>query len=568
MATALKLKKDINKLKAALRSKATPKSFIPKLKSQLEKAEADYESVKAGKKAAPKKASKQVKSTMDKLKAIVKKKKYGAYRAQGVDLKKDADRPALPTGKRISKNGNTYYEYRANRIDVKQPPKRYPKLEDGGEIKNQYEGKSASEVWNSLTKSQRVHFLVDHKDHIYKYGVLYKSKEEREELANKKYDELSRDLKLAISDHVEDGQYGKGGYMAGGGDLSSIKKKYEENEDSNAHSENVVLLAKHFGTKEELAEAKKILSLHEKEGHLSSENGKKRQALHLKLIEKASEEMNKQGIEFAKGGETKPYIIWVSKDGEKREFYGTYKSQRAAEMAMNKLWDNGDYKAMGNKPKDMYEKEGFYKDGGYLAVGGMTAGRWYTDKNGEELRFIGKIESGEYKDKLLFSDGEKKVYRTLEDFEGGRPKENKLFGLFEDGGMTPLDVNNQIWEITARIAELGNVNTQAAYEETKKLMEMRAALQARALHLADAKMAKGGELHRTEDMAAKGMFVKSEFTEILDESVSHLYQGLNQLDLAIRYLEVSGQGGAVSAFKKEVNYDALSDSIKKIEEKV
>jgi hypothetical protein len=427
MATALKLKKDINKLKAALRSKATPKSFIPKLKSQLEKAEADYESVKAGKKAAPKKASKQVKSTMDKLKAIVKKKKYGAYRAQGVDLKKDADRPALPTGKRISKNGNTYYEYRANRIDVKQPPKRYPKLE-------------------------------------------------------------------------------KGGYMAGGGDLSSIKKKYEENEDSNAHSENVVLLAKHFGTKEELAEAKKILALHEKEGHLSSENGKKRQALHLKLIEKASKEMSKQGIEFAKGG--------------------------------------------------------------YMAVGGMTAGRWYTDKNGEELRFIGKIESGEYKDKLLFSDGQKKVYRTLEDFEGGRPKENKLFGLFEDGGMTPLDVNNQIWEITARIAELGNVNTQAAYEETKKLMEMRAALQARALHLADAKMAKGGELHRIEDKAAKGMFVKSEFTEILDESVSHLYQGLNQLDLAIRYLEVSGQGGAVSAFKKEVNYDALSDSIKKIEEKV
>ena len=89
MATALKLKNDINKLKAALRSKATPKSFIPKLKSQLDKAEADYESVKAGKKSAPK-AGKQVKSTMDKLKAIIKKKKYGAYRAQGVDLKKDA----------------------------------------------------------------------------------------------------------------------------------------------------------------------------------------------------------------------------------------------------------------------------------------------------------------------------------------------------------------------------------------------------------------------------------------------------------------------------------------------
>jgi hypothetical protein len=95
--------------------------------------------------------------------------------------------------------------------------------------------------------------------------------------------------------------YAKGGYMAKGG-LASVKKKYEENEDENAHSENVVLLAKHFGTKEELAEAKKILALHEKEGSLSSENGKKRQELHLKLIEKARKEMSKEGISFAKGG--------------------------------------------------------------------------------------------------------------------------------------------------------------------------------------------------------------------------------------------------------------------------
>jgi len=94
----------------------------------------------------------------------------------------------------------------------------------------------------------------------------------------------------------------KGGYMAKGGDLSSIKKKYEENEDENAHSENVVLLAKHFGTKEDLAKAKEILALHEKEGSLSSENGKKRQELHLKLIDKARAEMDKQGIEFEKGG--------------------------------------------------------------------------------------------------------------------------------------------------------------------------------------------------------------------------------------------------------------------------
>jgi hypothetical protein len=77
---------------------------------------------------------------------------------------------------------------------------------------------------------------------------------------------------------------------------------------------------------------------------------------------------------FAKGGELTPYIIWVSKDGEKREMFGEYKSKRAADMKMNKLWESGEYKTMGNKPKSMYEKEGFYKDGGMMAEGGKTIG--------------------------------------------------------------------------------------------------------------------------------------------------------------------------------------------------
>jgi hypothetical protein len=49
------------------------------------------------------------------------------------DIERDAGRPALPKGKRIAKkSGKTYYENRENRIDRKQPPKRYPKLEKGG----------------------------------------------------------------------------------------------------------------------------------------------------------------------------------------------------------------------------------------------------------------------------------------------------------------------------------------------------------------------------------------------------------------------------------------------------
>jgi hypothetical protein len=62
-------------------------------------------------------------------------------------LKKDAGEGAMKTGRRVSKGlksnqwgdkssnkGNVYYEYRPNRLDVKQPKKRqtYPKLADGG----------------------------------------------------------------------------------------------------------------------------------------------------------------------------------------------------------------------------------------------------------------------------------------------------------------------------------------------------------------------------------------------------------------------------------------------------
>jgi hypothetical protein len=283
MATAATIKKNIAKLEAALKSKATPKTLKPKLEAQLVKSKAELSGIKKGTK--PKTSStKSTQTALQKLKEMVNKnKKFKTYKGAGVDLEKDADRPALKTGKRTAKkSGNTYYEYRANRIDVKQPPKKYPKLEkggymadggttssfsnarllgresqdfekearkyagadwdkmskdekeqiisdmqkdfdrsshfakggymaDGGEIENQYEDKIGMEVWGEWSFEQRVHFLTDHKDHVYKYGKLYDTKEEKFELAKKKFKELPRDLRVAIEDHVESGQYAKGG---------------------------------------------------------------------------------------------------------------------------------------------------------------------------------------------------------------------------------------------------------------------------------------------------------------------------------------------------------------------
>jgi hypothetical protein len=133
MATTATIKKNIAKLEAALKSKATPKSLKPKLETQLVKSKAELSGMNKGTK--PKTSStKSTQTALQKLKAMVNKnKKYKTYKGAGVDLEKDADRPALRTGRRIAKeSGKTYYEYRANRIDVKQPPKKYPKLEKGG----------------------------------------------------------------------------------------------------------------------------------------------------------------------------------------------------------------------------------------------------------------------------------------------------------------------------------------------------------------------------------------------------------------------------------------------------
>ena len=105
----------------------------------------------------------------------------------------------------------------------------------------------------------------------------------------------------------------------------------------------------------------------------------------------------------------------------------------------------------GQKRKEKYESYHTKYPDNYLdpanmsgaqsyAVGGLTPGRWYKDNEGIEYKFIGKVDSGPNKDQLLFTDGTQKSYKTLDDF-GGKPKENKLFGFFEDGGYNDEEID-------------------------------------------------------------------------------------------------------------------------------
>jgi hypothetical protein len=489
MATALKLKNDINKLKAALRSKATPKSFIPKLKSQLDKAEADYESVKAGKKSAPK-AGKQVKSTMDKLKAIIKKKKYGAYRAQGVDLKKDADRPALPTGKRISKNGNTYYEYRANRIDVKQPPKRYPKLQDGGYMAD------GGRVLVGRFDEQQLRNKEDKK------AVEKAQKETGLKYVDTKFVKKGGKMMMEVY-LIPNEEYYKSSKFADGGLLkeddfvwNEVGKKLVVDKVTDTE-----YFLKGFMQPSTSPFSKNKVDTYIKLGKWS---------LKPKMADGGVIYLESVGTYF------RPSDLATSSE---KSFSNEGEIVDLADID-NEEWFN----ALSEKDRATIEK--YKASGGYMAKGGrvddfsdkIQEGDIVWDSNNKRYGVVLNTYDYKYGEIRLDSDGN----QPIEDLyklgsEGDKGTKEKLKeallahkrlmteypdrydkvnyakgGYMADGGMTPLDVSNQIYDITVRIAELGDINTEAAYEETKNLMKMRAALQARALHLQDMEMAKGG----------------------------------------------------------------------------
>jgi hypothetical protein len=424
MATALKLKNDIKKLKAAISSKATPKSFVPKLKAQLDKAENELASLK--KSGRPRKTSttKGTATTLSALQKLIQKKKFGVYQGAGVDLKKDAGEGAFATGRRVSKGlksnqwgdasenkGNVYYEYRPNRLDVKQPKKKqtYPKLEDGGMmakgginaanlvIGKKYEYDYAKDGTNYKieylgtkedlkNKRLKIDFKIGSGGYVFKFD-------------NDKIVELS---KPSINKILSEMEYADGGMMAKGGKLES----------------GVYRIGKPSKVSQNLYEQKIVEIFDNGDIATASDYGRKMSDFSGSTYPIISqEELEAQykmayGGYMAKGGETVPYIIWVSKDGEKRELYGNYKSQRAADMAMRKLWDSSDYKSMGNKPKSMYEKQGLYAKGGgvyssdslYILTiskdGNMVGHEPFRAKNMKEAREIAEDMEEKYTSKL------------------------------------------------------------------------------------------------------------------------------------------------------------------------
>lgn len=236
---AQKSVKQPSKGKSSASTKPTKRGEISRLAKEIRKEGERFqdamkragEMIQAEKKKAVTNANKQYK----KLEAFLKK---NPIPAGSTTISRDAPRKALPAGKRTSKSGNTYYEYRQNRTDKSR--KRYPYLALGGKL-------HGAGMFN------------------------------------------------------EGGMYAKGGVTKK--KMTALWNEYQENEGENYHSENVVLLAKHFGTKEDLKEAKRILAEHDKQGSLTDKLRKERDVLHHKLYPKLLKAAKEEGVVFAKGGE-------------------------------------------------------------------------------------------------------------------------------------------------------------------------------------------------------------------------------------------------------------------------
>lgn len=163
MATIKELQEKIAKLEKGINSKATSTTAKAKMRTQVKNFKSDIADLKA--------KSKPTSSKVSKAKEISKeiKRKYSKARPFGKsDIYQDAQRPAKPIGRRTSAEGNTYYEYRENRTDRKQPPKRYPRLEDGGRLSVAKKYGSVSEYMEHAKKGDLV--LVGKNEDVLKYA--------------------------------------------------------------------------------------------------------------------------------------------------------------------------------------------------------------------------------------------------------------------------------------------------------------------------------------------------------------------------------------------------------------
>ena len=130
------------------------KKIRPKFESFFDKIKASKPEAIVGFVTKPKRA-KKTRANAARTAAYKRRQPQGGVPKDYKDIEKDARRPAISIkGKRTSKTGKTYYEYRDNRWDKR--PKRYPKLAKGGEVNYaSYDNKSKEYIEGEIAHTER-----------------------------------------------------------------------------------------------------------------------------------------------------------------------------------------------------------------------------------------------------------------------------------------------------------------------------------------------------------------------------------------------------------------------------
>jgi hypothetical protein len=158
--------------------------------------------------------SKTVETELDKLSKLVRSQKSRAKLSglSGTNIKRDSVRRAKPKGRRISKDGNVYYENRDNRTDRLAPnyPKNAPFLAEGGYLTDPNFGTFQNQV---LATGGAVTNERKHVNKIEDYEVRYaKPRPQRKGYLGKRNFELGGTVVMDLAGHT---QAGTGGLDAG-----------------------------------------------------------------------------------------------------------------------------------------------------------------------------------------------------------------------------------------------------------------------------------------------------------------------------------------------------------------
>jgi len=400
MASLLKLKTDIKKLKAAIASKATSGAIKTKLRGKLTSLENELDKLQPNKRK-PKTTGPKSESALVKL--AKKRRTNQGLSTSKSDIERDAIRPAKKAGKRISASGNRYYEYRDNRVDNRQPPKKYRKLADGGntsDFDNLIADKFKMQDWYENFNDGLSELVT--KKYITK-AELNKIDNYSDRMAIDPYEKYGKmsgraAAKKFVDDNKRYTKMADGGMMAKGGKVKNAEWAVTiESEDGETY--DWVGFAK--------SEDDAVYEAEQEAGFESVSSG-------VNMI--TDEDGNE--IQYKHGGKTQGY------DDKKDESLGMTRGK----LSLKDFVGNRKQKEHARRDDARFEERGKMDHGGYMAKGGeVKVGDILTANTGVKVKVV------EYDSKF---GGRVRVER-IDEYATGKPSQFMPLSRFKmaDGGM-------------------------------------------------------------------------------------------------------------------------------------